>query len=494
LKRHKILFISTEVSPFVKTNILADFSYQLPLALRELGHEVRVMMPKYKSINERKFILRDVIRLKEIGIPVGDEEKKISVKSAFLPNSKVQIYFLDYKPYFNRNGLYINEKKKGDFSDNANRFVLFSKGILETLKLLCWQPNIIHCNDWQTGLIPLYLKTIYKNDKFFCKTSSVFTIHNFHEPGCFERNLLEKAGLIDDKNYDEKCTEFNGQFSFLKAGIIFSDYITTNSENYVKQFEEIYKSLNDFTNLLKNRKDKIVNIIQGVDYSTWNPEIDKNITMEYNLKTIHNKNESKISLLTKVGLPLKPDFLLLGWIYNKNDSEFFNVLGNVVKYFKNLNIQIVVVGKIDKKGIINLKKYKEHYSKNFSFYSTDDAKFIHIIIAGCDVLLLPFLFYHEDFNPIHCLNYGTVPVIRNIGEFSDMIIEFHKNSMTGNGFIIKNYSSEEIVQKLEYISKLFQNESIWRIIQKNGMKEEFLWENNAKKYIKVYSSALKMQK
>ena len=494
MKRYKILFLSSEISSFTKESTLADFSYQLPLVLKELGHEVRVMMPKYKIINERKYVLREVIRLKDIGIPVGDEVKTINVKSAFIPNSKVQIYFIDYKPYFNRDGLYFDERRKKEYTDNDSRFILFSRGVLETLKLLFWQPDIIHCNDWQTGLIPLYIKTIYKEDKFFKKTSTVFTIHNINEAGCFEKDTEKKTGLADNKNYNEKYTEFNRKFSFLKAGITSSDYLSISSENYIKRLQNISELPVGLSEVVKKRKGRLFGILSGVDYLVWNPEIDKAINTKYNFKTISNKNENKKFLLRKVKLPFKSDIPLIGWVYRKTDSEIFKVLENIAKELSALKLQIVIVGKIEKKLLSKLTKYKNLYPENFSFYSSDNEKLMHIIIGGCDVILLPFLYYPNEINPLNCLKYGTIPIVRNIGEFSDIMVEFNSQNNSGNGLLIKEYSSTEILRQFKNVIKLFNGEKTWRIIQKNGMKEEILWKNTAKKFLKIYSSALRNQK
>jgi len=368
---------------------------------------------------------------------------------------------------------------------------------LQTLKLIKkidFKPDIIHCNDWQTGLIPLYIKTIYKNDRFFRKTSTVFTIHNINEAGCFEKSTEKKTGLSNDENYNEKYTEFNGKFSFLKAGITASDYISLSSESYLKKFQNISEFPVGLNEVLKKYKDKLFSILRGVDYLIWNPDTDKNISAQYNFKTISNKNVNKKFLLRKVKLSYKPDIPIIGWIYRQRDSDFFKVLSDVVKELKALKVQIVVVGKIEKELVPKLTKYKNLYPENFSFYSSSDEKLMHIITAGCDVILLPFLYYQNEINPLNCMEYGTIPIVRNIGDFSDVIVEFNSKNNSGNGMLIKEYSSTEILMQFKNAITLFEKEKIWRIIQKNGMKEEFLWKNTAKKFLKLYSSAMRNQK
>jgi len=234
MKRLKILFLSSETYPFAKTGGLADVAGSLPKALKVAGHEIRVIMPKYKEINERRYVLREVIRLKDIEIDFNGEKIQFNVKSAFIPDSKLQIYFIDYKPYFYRDGLYVNNKTKEEYPDNGLRFSFFSHAVLETLKLLFWQPHIIHCNDWQTGLVPLYLKTKFSEDPFFKKCRTVLTIHNLGYQGIFDAQIGPKIGIPEDMLYPGGPVEFYGKINFLKAVIQFSDYITTVSETYAK--------------------------------------------------------------------------------------------------------------------------------------------------------------------------------------------------------------------------------------------------------------------
>ena len=489
MKKYKVLFLSSEVSPFLNVTALSDYSYRLSLALKDLGHEVRVIMPKYKVINDRKYVLREVIRLKDIGIHIDNEEKKISIKSAFIPNSKVQIYFIDFKPYFFRDGLYSDVKSKKLYTDNDDRFILFSRGALETLKHLYWQPDIIHCNDWQTALIPLYLKTLYKDDKFFSKSSTILSIHNYNEIGSYHKKTEAKTGFLDNNNYNSQFTEYNGKFSFLRAGINGSDYIAVNSNTLISK--GVRKGVEDISKLLKKHQERIFEVSSGVSYSIWDPEKDESIPAGYSFKTISQKTENKKALLRKLRLPYNPESMVIGWMYNKMDEEIDNVLNNIAKDIKDLNIQVIIIGKIDSKAYSKLKKYKELYPKNISFCKADDEKVLHMVLAGCDSILYPLLFYADRINPLVCLKYGTIPVVRNNSEYSDSLPEFGSKENSGVGFVIKSYTSKDILSKLKKAANYFKNEKLWLMLQKNGMKKEFLWENTAKKYSKIYSQAMK---
>ncbi|MCK4830001.1 glycogen/starch synthase, partial [bacterium] len=213
----KILMVFSEIYPFAKTRDLSDVGGSLPKALKEMGHDVRVITPQYRVTNERKYVLRDVIRLQNINVPMGKKTLCVNVKSAFLPNSKVQVYFIDYKPFYFREGIYNNPKSGVPYSDNDKRFILFSKVVLKTLIKLQWQPDVIHCNDWQSGLVPFFLKTVYKEDPFFSKTYSLFTVHDFECQGNF--NLDCKSDIAMDLQGGEfdKGIQLNGKCNFLKA-------------------------------------------------------------------------------------------------------------------------------------------------------------------------------------------------------------------------------------------------------------------------------------
>ncbi|MEX0737008.1 MAG: glycogen/starch synthase, partial [Bacteroidota bacterium] len=228
-----ILFISSEVDPFAKTGGLADVSSALPQAIKELGHEIRIMMPRYRFISERKFKLHDIIRLKDIPIPVGKKTEVGNVKSSFISNlkEKVQVYFFDNANYFGRDGIYQSPVGKKDYKDNDERYIFFCRGVLETLKRLGWQPDIIHCNDWQTGLVPAYLKSLYASDPFFKNTKTVFTIHNMAYQGAFPPESFDLSGLPKELYHHDGCEAY-GKFNFLKSALAYADAITTVSERY----------------------------------------------------------------------------------------------------------------------------------------------------------------------------------------------------------------------------------------------------------------------
>ncbi len=492
MKKLNILFLSSEVAPFAKTGGLADVSISLPKGLKELGHEVRIMMPKYKVVNDRKYILRDVIRLKDIPITVGDSVKKICVKSAFTPDPvKIQTYFIDYRPYFGREGLYSAPKTNKDFPDNDERYILFAKGVLETLKLLFWQPDIIHCNDWQTGLIPFFLKTLYKDDEFFKKTSTVFTIHNVGYQGNFPPESFTKTNVDKSLFHSDGMTEYYGKFSFMKTGIYYSDYITTVSEKYAEEVQQSKEYGFGFEGIFKDRSDVFSGIINGVDYSTWNPETDENISSNYTAADLSGKLENKKVLAKKYNFAFDDATPIIGVITRLADQKGLDLLEKIIDDLIKLNAQFVVLGTGDKKYHTLLTKINKKHPNKFGVKLTFDEALAHLIEAGSDMFLMPSRYEPCGLNQLYSLKYGTVPIVRKTGGLADTIEEFNPETGKGNGFVFEKYDDKELLKTIKRAIEIFGNQKIWKKIIKNGMKQDFSWKASAKKYSKIYEKVLK---
>jgi len=492
MKRLKILFLSSETYPFAKTGGLADVAGSLPKALKVAGHEIRVIMPKYKEINERRYVLREVIRLKDIEIDFNGEKIQFNVKSAFIPDSKLQIYFIDYKPYFYRDGLYVNNKTKEEYPDNGLRFSFFSHAVLETLKLLFWQPHIIHCNDWQTGLVPLYLKTKFSEDPFFKKCRTVLTIHNLGYQGIFDAQIGPKIGIPEDMLYPGGPVEFYGKINFLKAGIQFSDYITTVSETYAKEVQKSSDYGYGLEGVLKENSKKFKGILNGVDYEVWNPEVDEYIPQNYSYTSIEDKYENKDALLEKIGWKNENNIPLIGMISRLADQKGFDILLDIIEDIFKLNVRMVILGTGEKKYHTALSKLEKKYPSNLKVFLKFDEKLAHLIEAGSDMFLMPSRYEPSGLNQLYSLKYGTVPIVRKTGGLADSITDFvYSDNEKGNGFTFSEYSSKELLEAITKAVECFKDEKAWKKIIKNGMKEDFSWNAVAKKYSKLYEKLLK---
>ena len=484
-----ILFVTSEADPFAKTGGLADVSSALPQMIREIGHEIRLMMPRYGSISDRKFKIHDVIRLKEIPIPVGNETKLTSINSSFIANLKikVQVYFLSNKELFNRDGLYASKKNQVEFKDNDERFIFFCRGVLETLKRLGWQPDIIHCNDWQTGLIPAYLKTIYADDPFFKNIKSIFTIHNLAYQGIFPASSFDKTHL-PKSIFNEDGVSSNGKLNFMKAGIAFADIVTTVSDKYAKEICSPNKFNYGLEDYLSKRKEKIVGILNGIDFNVWNPETDPFISKRYNIKSIEGKNANKFELLEKFGLKAESNVPVFGMVTRLVALKGLELIEQIADKFFKENVRFVILGSGEVKYQKIFEKIKKKFPQKISFINAFDEELAHLVEAGSDIYLMPSECEPCGLNQMYSVRYGTIPIVRGTGGLDDTIIDVSKPH--GTGFKFEKYKPEDLYSAIKRALTLYKNTKKWQTIMRNGMMQNFSWEASAKKYISLYRKSI----
>ena len=491
---HSIFFLASEIAPFAKTGGLADVAGALPKALKELGHEIRLFMPKYRCINERKFVLREVIRLKDLEIPLGSRKVRVNIKSSFIPNTKVQVYFLDCKPYFDRNELYVDPTTKTDYKDNDERFILFARTALEMLKLLHWQPDIVHCNDWQTGLIPLYLKTLYNDDQVLGNVKTLVTIHNIGYQGNFDKSAVSKANLPESLFYPMSPLEFYGKFSFLKAGLEYTDKINTVSPTYATEIQSGSEYGHGMEGILRRRHEDLHGILNGVDYSEWSPDVDKYIPFQYNSTQLDKKLENKKALLQECNLMFDEHIPLIGSISRLADQKGFDLIAEIIDQMMGLNFQYVLLGTGDQKYHQLFTKMAKKYPQKISVHLKFDNRLAHLIEAGSDMFLMPSKYEPCGLNQLYSLHYGTIPIVRATGGLADTVVDFSPQAETGTGFVFKNYNSSELLQAIQRAIETFADSSIWTKLVHTAMKQDFSWKNSANEYTKLYTLLLKGKK
>lgn len=492
-KKLKILFVTSEIVPFVKTGGLADVSSALPQMLSELGHEVRIVIPKYGAVDDRKFKIHEIVRLKDLQIKIGDKDVVFSLKSCFLPGPRVrvQIYFLDNQEYFgSRNGLYADPKTGKDYPDNDERFILLSRAVMELIIKLGWIPDIIHLNDWQCGLIPAYLKTIYKDQESFDQFRTLFTIHNLAYQGEFPPTTFKKTGLPKELESSSKGILHDGKVNFMKSGLVFADVINTVSQTYANEIrtkEEYGEGLKD---VLAKRKDSLFGIVNGIDTKVWNPEKDNQISTNYSLKNVENKIENKKELAEKFGLQYDENVPIIGLISRLYDSKGFDLVQKGFSDLLKLNCQIILLGTGDYKYHTYFEKMAAKHPKKFACYLGFNDELAHHIEAGADMFLMPSKYEPCGLNQMYSLVYGTVPIVRETGGLADTVIRFNESTEEGNGFIFKKYDVEEMIKEIKRAIKIFGDKKIWQKIMKAGMKSDFSWDLSAKRYIELYKTIL----
>ena len=491
-KRLKILFVTSELFPFMKTGGLADVSAALPQMLTELGHEVRILVPKYGAIDSRKYKIHEVVRLKDITVKIGDKDVVFSLRSSFLPSQRVrvQIYFLDNQEYFgSRKSLYTDPMSGADYKDNDERFILLAKSVFQLITLLGWVPDIIHSNDWQCGLIPAYHKNVHASEAPFDSIKSIFTIHNLASQGVFPESTFKKTGLRESMK-NEKNSLLGGKFNFLKNGILYADHLTTVSEGYADEIVKKKEVGLDLFPCLSKKQKSLTGIINGIDTAVWNPQLDKFIPHKYSLETIAKKKDNKKILVERFGLQFDENTPTIGIISRLLTTKGMDLVLEAFEELMKMKIQIVLLGAGEKKYQTAFEKLTKKHSDKFASYLGFNDDLAHLIEAGSDMILMPSQFEPCGLNQMYSLVYGTIPIVRETGGLADTVFAFDEKSGTGNGFVFQKFDSSAMLKEIKKAVKLFADEKTWHKIIKNGMKSDFSWKSSAKKYIELYKTVL----
>jgi starch synthase len=472
---YKILLAAAEVSPYAKTGGLADVAGSLPKALRQLGHDVRIVLPRYKQITAGDYLV-------DFPVEVDHHLETGIVKHTLLGDNRdgIPVYLIENYQYYYRDGIYC-------FGDDAERYNFFCKAVLAMLPQLDWQPDLIHCNDWQCGLIPLSLQTKYADDPFFRQIATLFTIHNLQYQGTFPRQILRLLGL-DESYFTPERLEFYGQVNFMKAGIIYSDLVNTVSKSYAQEIQtaEYGERLDG---LLRKRTQDLFGIVNGIDYDEFNPATDKRIYKNYSLDSLELKQRNKAGLQQEMHLP-QVDAPLVGIISRLVDQKGLDLIAAIFDRMLALGVQFVLLGS----GADNYQKlfaelkvrYPQQVAVNLGF----NAELAQKIYAGADIFLMPSRFEPCGLGQLISLRYGTIPVVRSVGGLADTIREYDPASGKGNGFIFKPYQADELLQAITRAVQLYRQPPQWHKLQVNAMKDDFSWTHSAREYVDLYGRAI----
>ncbi len=456
----------------------------LPAELTKLGHEVKVFTPRYKVVDKEKFKLK--LAVSDLKVELGENEYNGAAYVSTLPGSKTNIYFIENDALYDRDGLY--QQAGLDYKDNAQRFIYFSRTALDLCKKLDWKPDVVHCNDWQTGLIPVYLKSIYATDPFFQGIRSMYTIHNLAYQGVFAKDVLELTGLPWEY-FTMDRVEFWGKLNFMKSGLVFADIITTVSEQYSREIQtEEYGC--GLEGVLQGRQSDLFGIVNGVDYKVFSPEKDTMIAKPYSLKTIEKKHDNKKALLKQVGLPTKRGAALIGMISRLADQKGFDLVAEMIEALMIQNVQLVILGTGDLKYHTLLKDLEIKYPKQLKAVLAFDAKLAQQIYAGSDFFLMPSQYEPCGLGQLISLKYGTIPIVRETGGLADTITDFDLakdfEHELGNGFVFLDYSAQELLKTILRALTVYKDEKAWNKIRLNAMRCDFSWKASAKKYETLY--------
>ena len=471
-----IAFAASECVPFSKTGGLADVVGALPPALAYLGHEVTVYVPRYRSTkleNPRKII-------SSITVPFDDRYRFCSVLDGGI-RAGVQFYFIDYPPFFDREALY--GTPLGDYHDNAERFALFCRAVLEASKIL-GSPDLFHCHDWQTALIPILIKTLYKEDPAFAQTPCVFTIHNLGYQGLFPPEVLPLLLLPWDL-FTMARLEFYGKVNFLKGAIDAADFITTVSRKYAQEIQTAEYGFG-LEGVLRARAATLTGILNGVDYTEWNPATDKMIIANYSADDLSGKAKCKQDLLNEFGLAHDTQLPLIGIVSRFAGQKGFDLIQYVADRMAQEELIVVALGTGDREYEDMFRRLHRQYPQKFAVKIEFNNRLAHKIEAGADMFLMPSKYEPAGLNQLYSLKYGTVPIVRATGGLDDTIEQYDPATGKGTGFKFREYSGEALLDTVKAAVLAYRDTQRWEKLMSNGMVHDYSWTAAAKEYVKVY--------
>ena len=473
-----ILIVSPEVAPFAKTGGLADVAGALPKALRRSGYDVRVILPLYKCV------LSNGYKLKKVKSGVRhDMLKSLPAFDIYEhEGAGITAYFIDKKDYFDRDDLY--GTSEGDYPDNAHRFDFFSQAVLASIKALDLRCDVIHCNDWQSALIPVYLKFRLVNDPFYRDTKTLFTIHNLAYQGQFPGRTIKELALSPGF-FNVHAFEFYRKANFMKAGILHADAIGTVSKGYAKEIltREYGCGLEK---VLNTRKNDLFGITNGVDYTEWSPENDPYIKEKYDYRTIEKKSICKKDLLDILNLSNLLERPVLGIVTRLAWQKGIDLLADIAEDLVRLNVGLVVLGRGGGKYQGLLSGLAKKYPGNISVNIKVDNALAHKIEAGADLFLMPSRYEPCGLSQMYSLKYGTIPIVRATGGLDDVIVDLDENSEKGNGFKFAAADKKQFLDSIKRAVKRMEDKTLWKALMTRVMQEDFSWDNSAKEYGSLY--------
>jgi starch synthase len=484
----RILFATPEAVPFAKTGGLADVAGALPKFLHPLGCEVILVMPYYRMVKRSGFPLQYLGE--EIEVPLGEETLRAEVYQGHLEKN-ISVYFIGRDEFFDREYLY--STPRGDYFDNAERFVFFTRAVLHLARHIQFSPDVIHHHEWQTGLIPAYLKSIYGNDPFFGRTATVFTIHNIAYQGLFKKEKFSLTGLPPEM-YNPEGIEFWERINLMKAGIVYADAINTVSQKYSEEIQNPEYGYG-LEGILRKRRKDLYGILNGVDYQDWDPSHDPHLIVRYNLNDLSGKRECKKDLLKEYGLPPSLEKApLLGMISRLADQKGFDLLTEIIDELFTFDIGFVLLGTGEQKYHDLFSRIAQKYPQKAGVRIAYDDRLAHKIEAGADLFLMPSKYEPCGLNQIYSLKYGTIPVVRATGGLDDTITHYNPSTGMGNGFKFARYDAKEFLNQIKVAMDLYAQPEHWTRLIRNAMSSDFSWERSAEAYLELYQKALKKKR
>ena len=446
----RIVFCSSEVVPFAKTGGLADVCGALPLALEKLGEDLVIIMPRYRCVDFKTHSIK----------PLNDQVSTARI------GDHIQVYFIEETRYFDRAGLYGDSR--GDYHDNLERFQFFCGKSLELIKQLNLRADILHLHDWQTALIAAYLKILHQDDPFYKNMKTIMTIHNMAYQGVFPANQFPKLGL-EKKYFNMHSFEFFHQVNLLKGGIVYADRVTTVSPSYAQEIQT-QKLGCGLEGVLRQRKDKVIGILNGLDVDTWNPQADWYLQKKYSVNTLEDKKISKKKLQERFSLLISDEIPLFGFVgrlcYQKGVDLIVQVMHDIIR----LGGQVLLTGVGERKYHRMLEECARNYPKQVGVYLKFEERLAHQIYAGSDFFLMPSVYEPCGLGQMIALRYGSIPIVYKTGGLADTISLYDRIHHTGNGFLFTQYTKDAFVKAVTEVVKVYEDPKQMRFLVPHAMR------------------------
>ena len=476
----RICLVSSELAPLAKTGGLADVSSALTTYLHESGHDVRTLIPRYKRVDEAGIEIRPVEALADMVIRFGDRDVRCGIDRGTIPGTKTPVYLLRCPAFYGRDSIYTND------DDEYLRFTLLSRAALEMCQRMGFAPHIMSCHDWQTGLIPLYLRSTYAWDKLFSATKSVLTIHNIGYQGMFPSWVLGNLGLQGAEHHLHQDDLKDGVINFLKTGILYADLVTTVSPTYAREIqgEDYGMGLNG---LLRDRGQSVVGILNGVDYNEWDPAVDTLLPANYSPGDMSGKAVCKSQLMKNLGLEERAGRPLLGVVSRLVGQKGIDLIAEVVpRLLSRRDFSFVVLGSGEPRLEGMLAGLQRAFPGRVCFYRGYSNELAHLIEAGSDMFLMPSRYEPSGLNQMYSLKYGTVPIVRETGGLVDSVEQIDEVSESGTGILFRDYNAAGLEWAINRGLDLYDNPILWKKIVANGMARDFSWERQGAYYVDLF--------
>ncbi len=467
----KIIFASVEVYPFAKAGGLGDVAGSLPKALASLGHEVNVIMPRHHGMDRWR------VDLGPFNVPMGGRKEVAALKEGNLTHN-IPVLMVDHLGFFDRAAIY-------GYEDDGKRFAFFSRAVLEACRYVDFRPDIIHCNDWHTALIPVYLKAHYSQDRHFSRTGTLLSIHNMHHQGRFPRELLDYLALPE--GLSKKALLHGGKVNILKAGITLSDAISTVSETYAREIQtpEYGSGLHK---VLRKRRDRLYGVLNGIDLEVWDPRTDSFLDSRYEPSDRRAKEANKQALQRELGLP-KSKVPLMGFIGRLVEQKGVDVLLQALSEILSRKIQLIILG-AGKQPLEDALRSWVGKNPNLAIHLGYDEALAHRVYAGADMFLMPSRFEPCGLGQLISMRYGTVPIVRKTGGLADTVQDYSMDPGKATGFTFDELVPEALLGAIDKALEVRKRGTAWKRLQTNGFNQDFSWERSAGTYDEIYRNLI----